>query len=71
MSLNNYKISKTSIDACGDDSLVIIGVDKNNMHDIELYGYDCDLTRIENRKKELETKFTNYLFVIKRFYSVL
>jgi hypothetical protein len=70
MSLNDYKVSKSSINEC-DDSLVIIGIEKNNISNIELYGYDFDITRIEKRKKELETKFTEYLFVIKRFYSVL
>jgi hypothetical protein len=71
MFLNDYKISKSSIDEYGDDCLVIIGVEKNNISNIELYGYDFDITRIEKIKKNLETKFTDYLFVIKRFYSVL
>ena len=71
MFLNDYKISKSSIDEYGDDCFVIIGVEKNNISNIELYGYDFDITRIEKIKKNLETKFTDYLFVIKRFYSVL
>ena len=71
MSLNDYKISKLSIDVCGDDYLIIIGVEKSNISNIELYGYHFNIKLIEERKKELETKFTDYLFVIKRFYSVL
>lgn len=71
MSLNDYKVSKLPIDVCGDDCLVIIGIEKNNINNIELYGYDYDITRIEERKRELDTTFTDYLFVIKRFYSVL
>jgi uncharacterized protein YvpB len=70
-SLSDYKISNSSVDEYGDHVMVIIGIEKNNICNIELYGYDCDKISIEKRKQELETKFTDFLFVIKRFYSVL
>ena len=69
--LSDYKISTTFIDSYGDDSLVIIGIEKNNIYNIELYGYDYDIQRTELRKELLEKTFKDYIFVIKRFYSVL
>lgn len=70
MNLESYKINFMND---GDDSLIIIGIKKSilDLDSINIYGYDCYLQRIIERKKELEENFPEYFFVIRKFYSVL